>query len=229
MSNSDLLRRQNLVENPTPRVAVSLCLDTSRSMRGEKLDAMNQGIKKFYDSIREDKVALASVELCVTSFGGTVESLTDFATLDKQDVCQITTVRKGTPMGHGVNLALDLLENRKKEYQETGVDYYQPWLVIMSDGKANDMRTVDEAASKTTALEDQRKLSVFSIGIGDDADMDILCKFSKKRPALKLQGLKFSEFFGWLSASVSTVSRSQPDETVKLDVEGLKGWAELYL
>lgn len=39
-----------------------------------------------------------------------------------------------TCMGEGLSLALDLLEKRKAKYKATGVDYYQPILVVMSDG-----------------------------------------------------------------------------------------------
>lgn len=40
-------------------------------------------------------------------------------------------------MGEAVNLVLDLLERRKQEYKDKGVDYYQPWLVLMADGAPN--------------------------------------------------------------------------------------------
>ena len=227
MAYNDFVSDKDLVENPATRVAICLCLDTSGSMSGDKLDELNRGIREFYGAIRNDKVALASAELCVVTFGDKVEAINNFTTLDKQEVCQIPDACGGTPMGPGVKLALQKLEERKEMYKKAGVDYYQPWLVIMSDGAPDNIRTVEDAARESTDLESKRKLSIFSIGIGDDANMEVLCKFSKKRPALKLQGLRFSEFFEWLSASVSTVSRSQPDETVKLDVEGLKGWAEL--
>ena len=57
--------------------------------------------------------------------------------------------------------------------------------------------------------------------------MGVLAQFSPKRPPLKLQGLKFREFFAWLSKSVSKTSQSTPGESVKLDVDGIKGWGEL--
>lgn len=76
-------------------------------------------------------------------------------------------------------------------------------------------------------MVNQKKLTVFPIGIGSDADMDVLAQFSPKRAPLKLQGLKFREFFAWLSKSVSKTSQSTPGESVKLDVEEIKGWGVL--
>ena len=50
---------------------------------------------------------------------------------------------------------------------------------------------------------------------------------SPMRSPLKLKGLKFREFFEWLSQSVSTTSQSIAGESISLDFEGIKGWAEL--
>ena len=72
-----------------------------------------------------------------------------------------------------------------------------------------------------------KKLTIFPIGIGNSADMNVLKRFSPKRDPLKLKGLNFKEFFEWLSKSVSRVSQSTPGETVQLDLGGIKGWGEL--
>jgi uncharacterized protein YegL len=128
-------------------------------------------------------------------------------------------------MGAGVNLALDTLDRRKATYSQSGVLYYQPWLVLMTDGAPTD--NIDVAVKRVVDLVEAKKLTVFPIGIGAGADMNTLARFSPNRPPLRLDGLKFNEFFEWLSKSVARVSRSTPGDTVKLDLEGLAGWAEL--
>ena len=44
-------------------------------------------------------------------------------------------------------------------------------------------------------------------------------------PPIKLKGLKFSEFFQWLSQSVSTVSDSMPGDKIQLPPR--EGWDAL--
>ena len=229
MNKSMLLREEDLVNNPTPRVPVCLCLDVSSSMDGEPIKELNEGVKLFYDAIKEDEVALYSAEICVVTFGGR-EAIcnVDFASLELQPTPPILLARGMTPMGEAVNLALDLLEKRKEEYREKGVDYYQPWLVLMTDGAPNgDSEQLQKAINRTSTMVNSKKLTVFPIGIGAKADMGVLTKFSPNRSPLKLQGLKFKEFFEWLSKSVSKTSQSTPGENVKLDVDGIKGWGEL--
>jgi len=76
-------------------------------------------------------------------------------------------------------------------------------------------------------MEQQGKLVIFPIAIGPAADVSTLAMFSKKRKPLRLKGLNFRDFFEWLSKSVSRVSQSRPGEKVQLDVDGIKGWAEI--
>ena len=71
-----------------------------------------------------------------------------------------------------------------------------------------------------------KKLSLFPIGIGADADMDALARFSPIRPPLHLKGLNFKDFFEWLSKSISRVSQSTPGDKVPLDLEGVREWGE---
>lgn len=254
MSSNMLLRVQDLVNNPTPRVAICLCLDTSGSMgvvegdcveTGEtiyddgktwnlvtggtsRIDELMSGVEQFYDAIREDEMAVYSAEICVVTFNDKATCVMDFANIERQEDFPELIATGDTAMGEGVNLALDLLEKRKQEYKDKGVDYYQPWLVLMTDGEPNGSPgELARAIQRTTDMVNNKKLTVFPIGIGDESDMSTLNSFSPKRPALKLKGLKFREFFVWLSQSVSRVSQSTPGETVKLDIEGIKGWAEL--
>lgn len=228
MSN-ELLRLEDLVNNPTARVPVCLCLDVSGSMDGAPIRELNDGVRLFYDAIREDETALYAAEVCIVTFGRHgVECIADFASLELQPDAPVLTAGGMTPMGEAVNLGLDLLEKRKNEYKNKGVDYYQPWLVLMTDGAPNgDPAELTRAIGRTVEMANHRKLSVFPIGIGAHTDMDVLAQFSPKRGPLKLQGLKFRQFFEWLSQSVSRTSQSIPGESVPLDMNGIKGWAEL--
>ena len=225
MANELVLHTEDLIENPTPRVPITLCLDTSYSMSGEPINELMEGVALFYESVYNDEIARYSAEISIVTFGnGGVQRVADFGPVER--IPKTRLVAGGnTPMGEAVCDALDILEKRKREYQNTGVDYYQPWLVLMTDGMPTD--DVNEAVKRVVSMVNQKKLSVFPIGIGDGADMGILSLFNPTRTPLRLQGLKFREFFEWLSASVQRVSASTPGENVPLDVDGIKGWAEI--
>lgn len=243
-----LLRVEDLVNNPTPRVPICLCLDTSGSMgrsvggthTGETvfsdgqewnvvtggrscISDMQQGIEQFYEALRNDETAKYAAEISIVTFSDKATCVEDFANIDRQPETPNFTAEGDTAMGEGVCMALDLLEKRKSEYQEKGVDYFQPWLVLMTDGAPNgDREALNRAIERTRAAADSNKLTVFPIGIGSAADMETLNQFSPKRKALKLEGLQFQDFFSWLSKSISMTSQSAPGEEIMLDISQLK-------
>lgn len=225
----DLIRIEDLINNPTARIPICLCLDTSSSMAGAPISELNEGVQMFYDAIANDEMAVHSAEICIVTFGHNgFECLADFASLNVQRNSPTLIANGLTPMGEAVNLGLDLLDKRKDEYKNRGVDYYQPWLVLMTDGAPNgDSGELQRAISRCVEAVQAKRLTIFPIGIGNDADMSVLAQFSPNRSPLRLKGLCFNKFFEWLSKSISAVSASMPGESVKLDIDGIKGWGEL--
>ena len=225
---NELLEFDDLVDNPTPRVPVSLCLDCSGSMSGAPITELNEGVKAFYNAIYNDEVARYSAEISIVTFGP-VKLETDFQTLDVNNQAPILRASGGTPMGSAIKLSLDSLESRKEQYRKNGVDYYQPWLVLMTDGRpgGESPAILEEQTRRVAAMVESRKLTVFPIAIGNDVPMQVLQQLSPNRSPLRLKGLNFSEFFAWLSKSVSKVSQSTPGDKIDLDLDGLKGWAQL--
>ena len=123
-------------------------------------------------------------------------------------------------------MALRLLDQRKEEYKTAGVDYYQPWLVVITDGQPTD-DTHRRVASDIADRVKSKKLSVFPIAVGDVGDLSQLALISPARPPIRLKGTKFRELFEWLSKSVARVSSSIPGESVPLDKKGIDAWGEL--
>lgn len=218
------LREQDLIDNPVARVAVCLVLDCSSSMEGEPILELNKGVDQFFSDVKNNAYAKDSVEVCIITFGGTAKCILDFDHIERQDV-PILEADGLTPMNDAVNIALDKLDLRKKEYKDNGVSYFQPWMVLMTDGQPT--QDISGSSSRTTDLINNKKLTIFPLGIGQGADMNELAKYSPNREPLRLQGLKFESFFEWLSQSVERVSQSIPGDKIDLDLDGLKGWAEL--
>lgn len=198
------MSHNDLFQNPSPRCACMLVLDTSGSMSGAPIQELNQGLQAFVEAVQEDEMSAYSVEVGVISAGGTVREELSFTTANTIREVSPLVADGITPLGAAVELALRRLEERKATYKRAGVAYYQPWLVIISDGEPTD--SWQAVAQQTSALSQQRKLVVMPVGVSQ-ANMAILGQFSS-RPAKHLAGLKFREFFEWLSASMSRVSAS---------------------
>lgn len=219
MGHSALVTYSDLIENPVPRCACMLVLDTSGSMDGAPLDALNEGVRDFIACVQNDEVARYSVEIGVITFGGQVREISAMTPVHQIDQIEKLMSQGDTPMGRAVELALQRLEERKQQYKQAGTSYYQPWLVIMSDGAPSD--NWNTAAEQACRLDQEKRMVVLPIGVGSSADLAKLARFSQ-RGAKQLDGLKFDAFFQWLSASMSRVSASTPGCAVKLP--SASGW-----
>lgn len=210
-------------DNPANRCPVVLLLDTSYSMSGQPIAELNRGVADFVAEVRHDEVARFSVELACVSFGGhPVVKLpfTNISAIEPEGAADFYA-DGGTPMGVAVEMGLDLLDKRKRNLKRMGIPYYQPWMVLMTDGAPTD-DTV-QAAERIHRLAAERRLIFLGIGIGEYADMDMLAELCPdNRPPKRLAGLEFGAFFEWLSQSVGAVSRSQPGD--KVNLPSTDGW-----
>jgi len=64
---------EDLVDNPTPRIPIAMVLDTSASMAGAPIKELNKGVNLFIEEIRRDEYTRYSAEICIVTFGGSVE------------------------------------------------------------------------------------------------------------------------------------------------------------
>ena len=228
-NNYGLMLMNELADNPTVRLPICFCLDVSGSMFGAPINELNSGVKQFFEELLSDETTRFSSDIAIFTFGGdSAVCVRNFVGIDAEPHAPTLRANGRTPMGEAVNLALDMLNERKKEYRDNGVDYYHPWLVLMSDGSPNGNPEEFERAVKRTAdMYNKKKLVVFPIGIGNEADLQTLASFTPGRPAMKMKGLKFKEFFSWLSKSVACVSSSNPGDNVQLPQDTLRQWLDI--
>jgi uncharacterized protein YegL len=205
--------------NPEPRCPCLLLLDTSHSMRGEKIRALNDGLVAFKDELAADTLAMKRVEIAVVTFGP-VNVLSDFQTPDLFQPPTLSTTGD-TPMGAAISYGLEMLRQRKNTYRSNGIDYYRPWIFLITDGAPTD--SWRQAAQAVKEGEAKAELAFFAVGV-EGADLATLAQIGT-RPPSPLGGLKFRELFAWLSSSLSNVSRSQVGQTVPLP--STQGWSEV--
>ena len=223
---ADPVGLEDLVEftdNPEPRCACVLLLDTSGSMMGPPIRALNEGIRTFKAELEGDPLASLRVETAVVRFASSVKLVQDFATVDSLTVPKLRAWG-GTAMASGVNVAIDKVEERKQSYREAGIQYYRPWIVLITDGSSTDHRQQMSAVTeRVRQAEEAKQLAFFAVGV-EGADMAELNRLAP-RGAMPLDGLAFREFFVWLSSSMTRVSSSRVDDEISLPDPS--GWAKL--
>jgi len=206
-------------ENPEPRCPCVLLLDTSGSMKGAPLDALNAGLQTYKHDLSKDILASRRVEVAVVTFNSEITVVQDFVTAD-QFLPPTLTAQGLTHMGGGIHKALDMVQARKAQYRANGIAYYRPWVFMITDGapQGEPDGVVEQAAQRIRDDEAANRIAFFAVGV-ENADMERLGRIVVRTP-VKLIGLNFVEMFVWLSASMQKISQSKVSEQVALPPPG---------
>ena len=129
-----------------------------------------------------------------------------------------------TPMGAALDIVTDLIEDRERVPSRA----YRPTVVLVSDGLPNDewRGPLERFHQSERAAKAQR----FALGIGADADHDVLRTFlgdPEGRVFEAHEAREVRKFFRWVTMSVTARSRSgQPNSAVDVEPPDLDDLGE---
>ena len=192
-------------------------------MSGQPIAELNAGLQSYKDSLVADALAAKRVEVAIVTFGGQVQTVCDFTTVEGFHPPALTA-NGDTPMGAALLQGIDMVRQRKVLYKGHGVPYTRPWLFLITDGAPTD--EWHSAATQVQQGEQAKNFVFYAVGV-EGANFEVLRQISTRGEPLKLKGLAFRSLFQWLSSSQAAASRSRPGDTVPLaSPTGPKGWGE---
>ena len=195
------------------RLPICFALDTSGSMMGIPIKQLNMGLQNFVSSIKSNDDTRNSTDIAIITFGSKVDIVMPFGKISKEKgLPEIKASTTLTPIGEGILTALELLNARKEGYKEMGIKYFQPWLVVITDGAPqgpNAMQNMELAIKACNELESDDKLVIFNIGVGNGVDFDLLKRLSLKRDEpISINSTDFGKLFEFLGSSSSSIVSS---------------------
>ncbi|MBR2992148.1 MAG: VWA domain-containing protein [Clostridiales bacterium] len=195
------------------RLPICFALDTSGSMMGIPIKQLNMGLQNFVASIKSNDDTRSSTDIAIVTFGSKVDIVMPFGKISKdKGIPEIKASTTLTPIGEGVLTALELLNARKEGYKQMGIKYFQPWLVVITDGAPqgpNAVANMELAIKACNELERDDKLVVFNIGVGSGVDFDCLKRLSVKREEpISINSTDFGKLFEFLGSSSSSIVSS---------------------
>ena len=203
---------------------VILLADVSGSMAVDgKIDALNGAVAEMQAAFAEEEDERAEIHLAVVTFGGTASLHVPLTPAN--DVRWTPMQADGrTPLGTALDIVTDLIEDRDRVPSRA----YRPTVVLVSDGLPND--EWEGPLQRLLTSERAAKAERFALGIGADADHDMLRRFlndPEGRVFEAHEGREIRKFFRWVTMSVSSRSRStEPNRTVDVDPPDLDDYGD---
>ena len=203
--------------NPHPRLCVGILADTSQSI-SPWINELNAALRQWYEAMRADMHCRQCADVCLITFGGRAQMLSPYTSMMDVDVETIPslTAQGDTPLGAAIHLALDAVRERHRQLADSGLPLFTPWLIVLTDGQPNG--ELESAVKRLKAAGDAKRILLFPIAIGPDADFQFLEQIAQPgRPPKQLKDIAhLSELFEWIRASVRTLFGSSTTDRAKL-------------
>lgn len=200
-----------VAREPRP-LPIFVLADTSGSMRGEKINELNLALRETLNALNAADDIRGKFQLSVITFGGEVKVLQPLADIDGLVLTELSA-EGNTPMGQAFEMVCEMIEDRNVVSSRS----YTPTIVLISDGLPTDC--TEEMYQRKNYFdwepllalhngERSSKCQRMALGIGEDADVDMLKSFidNPEIPVIKTKDASgITKFFRWVT--MSTVAR----------------------
>lgn len=190
------------------RLPVYFLLDTSGSMYGEPIQALNNALSSMINTLRSDPQALDSLWLSIVTFDRDVNELVPLTELASFQLPEITCPQSGpTHTGR----ALEVLHQKvPTELKRGTVDQkgdWKPLLFLFTDGKPNDLQLYREMIPKIKSMNFGAIVCCAAGHLADDSLLKELTNDVVHLDTADSSTLK--SFFKWVSETIEQGSKSQ--------------------
>ena len=184
------------------RLPIYLLLDTSGSMCGEAIAAVQNGVQMVISALQNDPRALETAYISIITFESEVKQLIPLTELS-QFTPPILTANGLTSMGGALKLVSDCADREViKNTPDTKGDW-KPMVFIMTDGMPNDDFDSGLAVFKAHKWG---MIVACAAGAADEKLLQQITENVVKLSTADAESIK--AFFKWVSQSITTSSKS---------------------
>ena len=210
-------------ERPLP---VLILADVSGSMaENGKIEMLNNALREMIASLTKIEDIRGVFQVGIITFGETVEIHQPLTNVNNI-VLKEMEADGSTPMGEAFETVANLVEDKNVVSSRA----YAPTIVLVSDGQPTDIAVEDATYEDYIKWDSLKKLIDpqartskclrLAMGIGDDADIDMLKAFVNNPAVPVIQSKNasgISNFFKWVTMStVSRISSSNPNDPLSM-------------
>lgn len=189
------------------RLPVYFLLDTSGSMYGEPIQALNNALSGMVNNLRMDAHALDSLWLSIITFDREVKELVPLTELVSFQLPEITCPQSGpTHTGQGLEYLYGKVVNDIQRGTPTQKGDWRPLLFIFTDGKPSDQQLYREMIPKIKGLNFG---AIVGCAAGKAANNEMLKELTETVVHLDTaDSATLRQFFKWVSDTIEQGNKS---------------------
>lgn len=190
------------------RLLAYFLLDTSGSMRGEPIAALNNGFNGLISMLRSDPQAMDSLHISVVTFDREVNNLIPLVDLASFHPVEIKCPDSGpTHTGQALEMIYDLVNKDLIKGSAERKGDWKPLLFVFTDGKPSDVQKYREMMPKIKSLDFG---VIVGCAAGPKAEVSFLQELTSNVVKLDTTDAStLTTFFQWVSSSIEMGSKSQ--------------------
>lgn len=176
-------------------------------MKGEPIESVKVGLQTMITTLRQDPFALESVHLSIITFDRDVTNVLPLTELENLQLPDIHTPDSGpTHLGAALEMLCQKVDKEVMKSTEEKKGDWMPLLFIMTDGSPSDLQKFSQMVPE---IKKRHFGNIIACAAGPKAKDSYLKELTDTVVHLDTtDSSTFSQFFKWVSASVSTGNRS---------------------
>jgi len=189
------------------RLPVYLLIDTSGSMKGEPIEAVNIGLQMLVASLRRDPQALETAHISIITFDNKVQVIFPLTSVADLQLPDLQTPQSGATMtGAALEVLCQQLDVEVRTKSDDVKRDWKPLLFIMTDGAPSDTQKYKEMIPE---CKKRNFATIVACAAGMKAKIDSLQDLATNIVKLDTcDGATFAQFFKWVSNSISSGAQS---------------------
>ncbi len=189
------------------RLPVYFLLDTSGSMFGTPIVALNNSLSEMMGTLRQDPQAIETVWVSILTFDVEAKEIIPLSSLDSFQLPEIVCPRSGpTHTGEALSLLHKKINTDVKKASATEKGDWKPLLFLFTDGSPSDKQLYREMRPKIKALNFGIIVGCAAGALSDDSMLKELCDYVVHLETADASTLK--QFFKWVSETIDHGNKS---------------------
>lgn len=189
------------------RLPVYFLLDTSGSMNGEPIQALNNALSGMINTLRSDAQASETLWISIITFDREVKEISPLTELPSFQLPEIICPRSGpTNTGKALEILFEKVTTEVKKGSPTQKGDWRPLLFIFTDGKPSDPQLYMEMIPKIKSLNFGSIVGCAAGSLADNSKLKELAETVVHLDTADSSTLK--QFFKWVSDTIEQGNKS---------------------